>query len=173
MEFKEDQKFNQAGLWIGLVFSGVLVIGIFGLGFYKQIIQHQQFGNNPMSDNGLIISFILVILLFLLVSLMFGFARLTTMVSKSGIAFKFIPFHLNYRKISWAEIEKCEVITYNPIRDYGGWGLRSGRNGKAYNVSGNKGLLLKLKSGKNILLGTQNEVELKRFLAKLSVKNSL
>ena len=34
------------------------------------------------------------------------------------------------------DIDKIEVIKYNPIMHYGGWGIRLG----AYNISGNKGL---------------------------------
>jgi hypothetical protein len=61
-------------------------------------------------------------------------------------------------------IEKYEVITYDPILDYGGWGIKYNRHGKAYNVSGNKGLQLYLKNGKRILIGTQKESELTNFL---------
>ena len=53
-------------------------------------------------------------------------------------------------------IEKAEAHSYSPLRDYGGWGIRYGGKGKAYNVSGNKGVLLMLKDGKNVLIGSQN-----------------
>ena len=167
MIYKEEQKFRQPAIWVALIFSGILIIGIFGAGIYLQIIKGQQFGNNPMSDNGLIVTFILVIILFLIVILLFGFANLKTVITKGGIEYKFLPFHLKFHKINWGEIEKYDVITYNPIRDYGGWGIKTGKNSKAFNVSGNWGLLLELKSGNRILIGTQNEVELKRFLGKL------
>lgn len=169
MIYKEDQKFNEPAIWIGLIVSGLVVVGIFGFGFYRQIIQGLQFGNNPMSDNGLIVSLSLVILLFLLVFLLFAFAKLTTVIDKSGIAYKFFPFHFKFHQISWDKIENFEVVTYKPLKDYGGWGIRIGRKGKAFNVSGNKGLQLQMKSGKNILIGTQNETELTNFTIRLKV----
>jgi hypothetical protein len=165
--FKETQKFNQPLIWIGMIFIGLIMTSIFGFGLYKQLIQDLPFGNNPMSDNGLIITFVLNILLFICLILLFRFARLSTFIDKTGIEYRFFPFQLKYHKISWAEIEKKEVITYNPIRDYGGWGMRFNRKGKAFNVSGDKGIRLYLKNGKQILIGTQKEIELADFLKTL------
>ena len=45
---------------------------------------------------------------------------------------------------------------YKPLREYGGWGIRcSLKRGKAYNVSGNKGVQLVFKNGKQLLIGSQ------------------
>ncbi len=77
---------------------------------------------------------------------------------------KFIPFHNTPRLIDWNEIEKLEVVKYDPIGDYGGWGIKSKKGKKAYNVSGDIGLKLYLKNGKNILIGTQCEEELREYL---------
>jgi hypothetical protein len=167
MNYRENQKFKEPAIWIGLTVSALVVIGIFGLGFYRQIIQGRQFGNNPMSDNGLTVAFALVVFLFLSVFLLFGFAKLTIEIDRRRIAFRFFPFHFKFQQIGWDKIEKFEVITYKPIRDYGGWGIKFGKKGKAYNVAGDKGLQLQLKSGKNILIGTQKAAELSDFLSKL------
>jgi hypothetical protein len=165
--FKETQKFNQPMIWVGMIFIGLIMTSIFGFGIYRQIIQGVPFGNNPMSDNGLIITFVLTILLFICLVLLFRFARLSTIIDQRGIEYRFFPFQLKYHKINWDEIEKKEVITYKPIRDYGGWGMRFNRKGKAFNVSGDKGIQLYLKNGKQILIGTQKETELADFLKTL------
>ena len=157
---------RQAWIWIVLIFSGLIAIGLFGFGFFKQIIQGHNFGNHSMSDNGMIIGFIIVLILFLAVFLLLGFANLATAIDIKGITYRYYPFHLKYHTISWDEIEEYEVIKYNPIRDYGGWGVRFGKGGKAFNVSGDKGLQLYLKTGKNILIGTQKDKELVDFLTK-------
>ena len=130
----------------------------------KQIFLGQKFGDNPMSDMGLIIMTILICCLYGLLILVFGFAKLSTMIDKNGITFKFFPFHLKWRFIPWQEIDRYEVVVYNPIKDYGGWGIKYGRKGKAFNVSGDRGLSINLKSGKNILIGTQRDNELKEYL---------
>lgn len=65
----------------------------------------------------------------------------------------------------WAEIENAEVVNYGFV---GGWGVRLGtRYGTVYNVKGNKGLAVQLKSGKKYLIGTQKPEELMTFLEHL------
>ena len=54
--------------------------------------------------------------------------------------------------------------TYRPVRDYGGWGIRWGRDGKAYIIVGNEGLQLLLGDGEKILIGSQRPQELEAAL---------
>jgi hypothetical protein len=168
MNYREIQQFRQSWIWIGLTLPGMLIIGLFGFGIKRQVIDGQTFGNNPMSDTGLIVTFACVLLVLLLLVLLFLFARLTTEINHSGIAFRFFPFHFTFRRISWDTVEKYEVITYNPIGDYGGWGIKGNKYGQAYNVSGNLGLKIYLKTGKEILIGTQKKTELTSFLSDLA-----
>jgi hypothetical protein len=167
MIFKEIQKFRQPWLWIILIITGVIVTGVFAYGFYIQIIEGHEFGNNPMSNNALIIVFISTVIFFILIFSLFGLAKLTTAIDKNGIEYRFFPFHFNTHRINWDIIERFEVVKYSPLWEYGGWGIRYGFKGKAYNVSGNKGLILFLKNGKSILFGTQRDIELAEFLKKL------
>ncbi len=151
-----------------LILSGIPVMLVFGFGIYRQIIQGVKFGNNPMSDTGLIVSSILVLLLFLILLLLFGILKLSTEIDRQGIRYRFYPFQMKFRKLRWDDVRQVEVITYNPIRDYGGWGIKSGKKGKAYNVSGNKGMQIQLRDGRNVLIGTQNHIELADFLMKMN-----
>jgi hypothetical protein len=167
MSYTETQKFRQAWLWILIIISALVPIAIFGAGFYRQIIQGQPFGNHPASDTGLIIGSALVVVFTVSLLLLFGTIKLTTMIDNKGISYRFFPFHLQYRTIRWEEIEKYEVIQYNPLADYGGWGIRYGKGGKAYNVSGDRGLKLYLRSGRNLMIGTQREEEMRGFLLNL------
>ncbi|MHC4338483.1 MAG: hypothetical protein ACYSTG_11155 [Planctomycetota bacterium] len=60
-------------------------------------------------------------------------------------------------------MSECYARTYKPIREYGGWGIRySFRKGigRAYNMSGNKGVQLVFKNGKKLLIGSQKPDEL-------------
>jgi hypothetical protein len=70
-------------------------------------------------------------LLFVIIALLFGLEKLTTLINDRGIAFRFFPFQFKFRRIDWGMLNSCEVITYNPIRDYGGWGIRTNKSGKA------------------------------------------
>lgn len=167
MKFEESQKFRQAWLWILLIATGMIIMGSLGSGFYKQIILGQKFGNNPMNNIGLEIVFTLVVIVYVAMFLLFGFAELTTIIDEKGITYKFFPFQFRHHIITWDEIKKCEVIKYNPILDYGGWGVKSGKRGKAYNVSGSMGLQIFRKSGSPLLIGTQKSTELIDFLVKV------
>src|SRR5690606_7151954 len=81
--------------------------------------------------------------------------HLRTEVRADRICIRFFPIHLRYRCWSWEEIASIDVREYSPLREYGGWGIRLGAKGWAYNVSGRIGVQLILKSGKRILIGTQ------------------
>lgn len=164
MIFKEKQKFNQPWLWILLIIIGILVYGLFGFAFYKQIIQNQPLGNHPMTNLSFIIFSIFILSINSLILLLFVFGNLTTLIDKNEISLRFFPFHWSFRKYPWSSIERFEIVTYKPISEYGGWGIRYGNKGKAYNVRGNVGLQLYFINGQRILIGTQNASELSDFL---------
>jgi hypothetical protein len=89
----------------------------------------------------------------------FAVARLVVRVSPEGLDIEFRP--LTHRHIPLADISACEARVYRPIREYGGWGMRWGwKGGRAYNVRGNRGVQLTLRSGESVLLGSQRADEL-------------
>ena len=66
-------------------------------------------------------------------------------------------------------ITEYGVRKYNPIGEYGGWGIK-GRGfgkGRAYNVKGNMGLQLRLQDNKKILFGTQRPDALQAAMDKM------
>jgi hypothetical protein len=85
---------------------------------------------------------------------LFWNSRLIVSLDSEGIRYQFVPFHRRLHLIRWVEVERAFVRTYRPIIEYGGWGIRFGLKGKAYNVSGTDGLQLELKNGRKVLFGT-------------------
>jgi hypothetical protein len=158
--FKETQRFKQLWVWILLVginiFLSILV--------YFQFIEQTPLGNNPISDLGLI----LIQLTILLITLFIFILRLETEIREDGVYVKFFPFHLNFKGYKWENIEKCFPRKYKPIWEYGGWGLRGFGKYKAYNVSGNEGLQLKTKDGISLLIGTKKTNEIKKILLNIN-----
>ncbi|WP_246051426.1 phosphoethanolamine transferase domain-containing protein [Aequorivita sinensis] len=153
--FKEEQKFTQWWLWLILIGIGVLPI----IGIYKQLIIEEKFGDNPMSDLGLIIFSIFI---FGLITL-FWFMRLKTIIDQNEIRMSFFPFVK--KKVNWKDVKSAEVVNYGFV---GGWGIRLGtKYGTVYNIKGNRGLAIELLNGKKFLTGTQKETELREILAKI------
>lgn len=104
------------------------------------------------------------ILLFMVVGLLL-LLQLKTKIDEVGVHYRFVPFHLKQNSILWQDIKSAQVRKYEPLKEYGGWGIKGySKKNRAYNVKGNIGLQLVLKNGNKILLGTQKEEEIKQFL---------
>lgn len=71
------------------------------------------------------------------------------------------------RTISVAEIKSCDVVTYRPLLDYGGWGCRRRADGdRAFTARGDRGVRLTLPDGTHLLIGSQRPDELADALAR-------
>jgi hypothetical protein len=158
--FREEQRFRQLWIWLLVISSAVLVVGIFGYGMVQQLIFHKPWGNQPMSDTVLIIFAGGCFLFSGALVWLFCVAKLVTEVRNDGLYIRFYPFHLSFRKIPLENVVRFEAQTYKPILDYGGWGVRWTWKGKAYNVSGNRGVRLDFKNGKRLLIGSRRPEEL-------------
>lgn len=153
IDFKEEQKFTQWWLWIFLI--GIGVFPLFGI--YKQLIVGDKFGDKPMSDSGLIISFLLT---FSIIAF-FWFMRLKTEIDQKEIRVNFFPFVK--KRISWKEIKSIEIVNYGFV----GFGIRLWtKYGTVYNTKGNIGLAIELLNGEKYLIGTQKENEMKEIAEK-------
>src|SRR5439155_20849265 len=64
------------------------------------------------------------------------------------------------RRIRFAEIVGLEVRRYNPLLEYGGWGVRLGPRGWGYITTGNEGVQLRLRKGIPVLIGSARPREL-------------
>jgi hypothetical protein len=162
VRFREEQRFRQLWVWLLILPLSAGMIGFFAWAVVEQLVRGHPVGNQPMSDLMLmIVGPLLIALMAGLLWLMWA-ARLVTEVRDDGIYIRFFPFHRDFHGFLWDEIESFEVRTYRPVLEYGGWGIRFGSGGKAYNVSGNRGLQLTLggsRSGR-VLIGSQRPDEL-------------
>lgn len=91
---------------------------------------------------------------------LFVVLRLETEVRSDGLYVRYFPFHLEYKKISLDDLNEYCARRYSPLWEYGGWGIKYGKGGKAYNVSGDWGLQLVFRNGKRLLIGSQKADEL-------------
>lgn len=153
--FKEEQRFTQ--LWLLVLLGTSLIVPV--VLTTKEYLKE----NTTMSTTEYIL-----VLLGIILSIAFIFLfKLTTRIDEYGIHYQFFPFHLSMKKIAWSEINKAYVRNYEPISEYGGWGLKNlfwKKNGSAVNISGDIAIQLELKNGKKLLIGTQKEQEAKSVL---------
>jgi hypothetical protein len=86
--------------------------------------------------------------------------RLDTEVHRDGLYIRYFPFHTHFKRFKAEDLSEYHARKYRPILEYGGWGIRCGWKGLAYNVSGNEGVQLVFKNGKRLLIGSSKPCEL-------------
>ncbi len=157
--FSESQKFKQWWLWILLIAVNVFTF----YEVYEQVIIGHPFGDKPASNSELLISAGIT----LFIAILLFIVKLDLQIKRDGVYVRFFPLHLKFRYYAWSQLSKCYVRKYSAIREFGGWGLRIGLSGKAYNISGNEGLQLQFTNNKRLLIGTKKPQELSEALNKV------
>ena len=159
--FREEQRFFQ--WWLSLLFAAAIAGAAFALG--AGLVREGEEGltvwETVVGSLGLgvgVATFILFVVF-----------TCTTEVRTGGLYVRLFPLHLSWRTIDLAAVVRCEAVTYRPIREYGGWGIRrtwSG-DGWAYNVSGNRGVRIDYADGTHLLIGSQRPEELAQAIQSL------
>ena len=142
--FEENQRFTQWWLWVIL------------LSF--PIVSFWPYDDNTINRYHVLIG--------LVIPFFYTF-QLRIKVSVDGLHYQFFPFHFKSHTIKIEDIEKFKAMEYSPLKEYGGWGIKFGFKGKAYNIRGNKGVKVFLKNNTNIMFGSQRHNELSKALKKI------
>ncbi len=143
--FAEVQRFRQPWL-IAVLLVPLLIISY---GAYEQLILGHSWGRHPASNQVIAVIWMAMALF----DLWFLNLKMVTEVSERELTAQFIPLWKK-RRIPLDQIRRFQVVTYNPLRDYGGWGIRRGLKGWCYNVRGNRGVQLELPH-QSLLIGSQ------------------
>ncbi len=121
-----------------------------------------QLGDRPLTP----VSYLMAAgFLFLMVALM---GRMTTEVTEQHVAVRF-GIGLIKRVIPVTDIQSAAPVTN---AWYYGWGIRMIPNGWLYNVSGTKGIELRLTSGRVVRIGSAKPEELARAVAQASSRKA-
>ena len=150
--FIEIQQFRQS--WLLALVLVPCISALTYLGF-------TIFRNWPMSGTRMLIYGAIALALVLVPVFMLSI-KMVTEVKNDAIHIRFFP--LKREVIPFSEIAKCDARQYSPIKEYGGWGIRYGTKGMAYNISGDHGVQLELANGKRLLLGSQRSEELAKTI---------
>lgn len=168
MRFQETQRFRQQWLWLIVIVALLPSVGAMGYGVWRQVILGKPFGDRPASNLSLLFAFALVLVVAAVLIAVLWSARLDVSVDDREVLIRFRPFHIKGRSIALGEIAEARARKYRPIAEYGGWGVRMGFGGMAYNVSGNEGVQLVLTNGKRILIGSQRSGQLEAAIQRRS-----
>ncbi|MBN3584547.1 hypothetical protein JYB64_19300 [Algoriphagus aestuarii] len=110
------------------------------------------------------IALVVVILVMALSFFLILSISLETRIDQFGIKYKYSPFIRTWRIIPKKEIIDIQVISFNPIFDFGGYGIKSNKTTKLYNVLADEGLLVNTGEKRKILIGTSERKKLEAFL---------
>ena len=139
MHFTEKQYFKQKWIWF-------MLFGILALSVVPVL--------NVAATKPLAV--LICILPVLLIMALFFLMNLKTVINQKGIHIQFFPFIREPKVFLWDDIQKIELKKYQPMVEYGGYGIRGLGDDKAYNIQGDIGLKLYFKNGKKLMIGTQN-----------------
>ena len=146
--FQESQKFHQWWIWIILI--GLVIVAASTFDYLEPL-------KNQLTVDKVILTITAIGILVLFLTL-----RLNTRITEEKIEIRFFPF---VRKdFYWKDMTSAQLIDYGFV---GGWGIRIWTSyGTVYNVKGSQGLHLTI-AGKQYVIGTQKQEELRSSVAHL------
>ncbi len=158
--FREEQRFRSLWIWAVILPVAVGLPLHLVYGIVQQLVHNAPWGNKPLSDTALVAVGSGFTAFGVLLIILFVKMRLITEVRSNGLYIRFIPFHRGFLSIDLPEVVECRALSYRPVLEYGGWGIRYRWKGKGYNVSGNRGVRLDFRNGHHILIGSRRAQEL-------------
>jgi hypothetical protein len=136
------------------------------------VLTGQPWGDNPMSDDRLIILAAFLFFVCALISWLFLSVKLQVVVNESGVSYKFFPQEPKWVKISKEEIESFTIEKRNLVNT-----MRHLKQGseklKSMNVNGRAMVSLELKSGMKIRLGSANPEGFAWAMKKLFISHEI
>jgi hypothetical protein len=161
--FYEKQRFDQIWLISLMVAISILPIAV-NLAFF--VLPNNNF--NDLSSYFILLDELIyfVVMGTFSFTLLFIF-KLETIINNEGIFYRLYPINVTFLRIDIHEINNFKIVEYNPIGDFGGWGIRFGKNKKAYTTSGKKGIEFQLNNKKDVLLGTKKTDEFEKAMKKI------
>jgi hypothetical protein len=147
--FQETQRFRQIWIW-------ALILGITGISLGSLFLFEKD---APLNIGYLAFP---VGMLLLLNGLFLGLT-LSTRITGNSLSFQYYPF-TRWRSYTFEAIDAMELIEYNGLWEYGGWGIKWNGDSWSYTTGGKWGILVKTQ-GKKFLIGTQKPEEAKQAIA--------
>jgi hypothetical protein len=152
--FKEEQSY--VGTWVMYL---ILMLEIPALILVSVVVLAGESSDKTEGVTAIISVFSIMALAMVLI---FNI-KLETRIDEKGIQYKYFPF-IKWRLIETRKIREAKVVSFSPLTDHGGWGIKGNKTTKAYTVIGDTGLSIDVGEKKKILIGTQKPKELGDFI---------
>ena len=149
--FHEEQKFRQPRLRI---LTAIPPVGMSLLAIWQVGLGH-VWGKQPMSNASVIGWAIFLWLIYLRLMTV----KLVTEVSPDAVHVAMRGLWRSNR-IPAREVRSVHVVTFDAVKDWGGYGIRANQRGRAYIAGGNQGVRLELSGGRSVLVGSLRPDEL-------------
>ena len=146
--FQETQRFRQIWIW-------VLILGISGFSISSLFLLEDK---DPLS----FVDLAFPIGMILLLNVLFLSFTLSTRIEVDSLSYRFFPF-TRWRTFRFEEIENLDLIEYNGLWEYGGWGIKWNGDTWSYTTGGKWGIIVKT-TNKKFLLGTQKPEEVRQVI---------
>ena len=95
------------------------------------------------------------------------FGKMTTEVSNGQVRVSFGWLPVSTRTVPAETIGAAESVDYDPMAEYGGWGIRGREGDRALNMRGSKGVRLTLTENGTLLIGSQRPADLADAVVRL------
>ncbi len=158
--FQEVQSFNAPPAnWLLLAILALMA----GLSVYTLT----DYFRSPGSDHAPLVSGVATLIAAIVTWLLLNHCRMETDVRTDGLFIRFRPFIWNWKRIETANMVRHRAVTYSPLWEYGGWGIRIGWKRRAYNPSGTRGVRIEFDDGRHVLIGSAKSEQLDAALSRM------
>jgi hypothetical protein len=155
MHRQEIQYVRDTGVYWAVVAFMAALAGLFVYALVVQLGLGRPFGDEPMSDAGLVaISLATFAFCFGMVAF-FRASYLRVAADEEGLTVEFSPI-TGRRRLAWKDLRGWRVDRFHPLWDFGGVGIHYTRKGTAYRAGGRDGLWLDLGKRKRFLVGVRD-----------------
>lgn len=149
------EEFTPLALWARALTWGAVALGL------RAVL------TNPPGE-GVFPSFVAagILSLGILVEMVFGGLRVRLFTDRIAVSLGRVGW---IRKtIRYEAIARIEPVTYRPLKEFGGWGVRGFGDKQAWTARGNRALVLHLTSGARIYVGAEHPEQLAERLRSAS-----
>ncbi len=154
--FHEEQAFRRRHAAVVMAQAPALLVFV----TLRQLVWHRPWTSPPVSNGDLLFLTGLTVVVYARLLTV----RLVTDVRPMEVA---VGLHGLWRKrrIPLNHVRRARPIEFDPIHDFGGYGIRSGRRCQAYIARGRAGVELEMQDGRKIVIGSQNPGRLAQQIA--------